>query len=195
MPYPHYIQSWSLPSICHAIITCNSWAYEVYATYSLYAVLELTGHMQCKHYMQFRSAWGIYYAIIKCNFWAYEAHVMPSAITLYCFVLLYTILYDFIFHCILSLIDHMALNQGAPATCTMPSSYAVLDFGYAYATALLHAVLEPATHVPYQHYVQFLSLCHMCNAFITCSSGACIVCAMPPLHSVLECMGHMLCYH
>ena len=116
---------------------------------------------------------------------------MPSAIALYCFVLLHTILYDSIIHCILSLIGHMALNQGATMTCTMPSSYVVLELGHAYDTALLHAVLEPAAHIPYQYDVQFLSLCHMCNVLITCSSGACML----PLHAVPELMAHMPCPH
>ena len=64
----------------------------------------------------------------------------------------------------------------------MSSPHAVLELVWAWAIPSLHAVLELACY----HYMQFLSLWHICHALITCSSGACVADVMSPLHTLLE---------
>jgi hypothetical protein len=78
------------------------------------------------------------------------------------------------------------MDLGTFKICTISSSHAVLELGWAYAMSSLHAVLELAIHMPCPHYMQFLSFRHIWHALIVCNSGACMAHAMPPLDTVLE---------
>jgi hypothetical protein len=98
------------------------------------------------------------------------------------FILLYISLYCFMLHQI-TLQSKPYLNLGAFEIYTISSSHAILELRWAYAISSLHAVLELACY----HYMQFLSLWHICHALITCRSGACMAYAMSPLHAIVKC--------
>ena len=94
----------------------------------------------------------------------------------------YSIILDIILHHI-TLQSKPYLNLGAFETCTTSSSHAILELRWAYAISSLYAVLELACY----HYMQFLSLWHICHALITCRSGAYMAYAMSPLHAIVKC--------
>ena len=95
-----------------------------------------------------------------------------------------------------------------PKTCTIYSSHAVMELGWASAMPSLFAILELVRHRPCHHYMQFPSLWHMCHALSTCSSGAwagichtLVTCSpgaletyiKPSLHAVSELATYMPC--
>jgi hypothetical protein len=98
------------------------------------------------------------------------------------FILPYISLCCFILHHI-TLPSKPYLSLHAFKTCTISSSHAILELIWAYAISSLHAVLELACY----HYMQFLSLWHICHALITCRSGACMAYAISPLHAISKC--------
>ena len=149
MPYHHYMQVWSIWGKCHAIIKCNSQAFEAYVIPSaitshwftlvcitscyiiLHRTLSLIDPMSpkpwCLHDMCHvliicsPGAWVcIYHVLITCNSGACEAYAMPS------------------FHAVSELVDICH----AIITC---SSGACM----AYAMLLLHVVLEWVVHRSY----------------------------------------------
>ena len=189
------MQCWSLWRICHAIMTCSFWAYDIYDMPSLHAVLRLARHMPCHHYMQVWSIWSICHALIKCNFWAWEAYAMPSAIMLHCLVLLCIISSYFILYWTLSLSCPMC-----PKLCGLQDMYHLLIICSPVDWAGISHGLSTCSPGACQAYampsfMQFLSLWHMCHALTTCSSIACGAHAMSPLCAGLGCMVHMPCLH
>jgi hypothetical protein len=133
---------------------------------------------------------------------------MPSAITLYCFILLYITLHYFILHCTLSLTETIGPTPWgledmyhALITC---SSGAWVGIGHAlitcssgaceaYAMSWFHAVSELLACMTCPHYMEFKSLQGTCHATTTCNSGACGTYAISSLNAISELMSHMPC--
>ena len=63
MPCPHYMQFWSLFSICHAIIICRSGVYETYVTPLLNPIPELLVHKACPQLLLYIA---LYYFVSVC---------------------------------------------------------------------------------------------------------------------------------
>ena len=166
--FMQFLGSWHMSQ---ALIICSSRACRAHAMAPVHAGLELTG--RC-------------HAIIKCNFQAGDTHAMPSAINSYWFTFIYITSYYFIFYCSLSLID--PVSPGPWCLQDMYHIFIACSPGawLAYVMSSLHAILELAIYMPCPHYMQFLSLGHICHALIVCSFEACRAHAMPSLHAVLE---------
>ena len=161
-------------NICHTLSTCNSGACEAWAMPSLHAASELVTHEPHPHYIQFWSLPSILHATIKCSSWVYGAYGMPSlsaiselVIHMLCpQLLICNTLCCSVLLCTLSLIGPKG-----------PEPWGLQDMYHAFITCSSGASA------------------YMCHTLLTCSSGACTAYALPPLHAILECVGHMPCSH
>ena len=158
MSYRHCMRFWSLDMhilhcpdmqflslwrICHAIMTCSFWTYDIYDMPSLHVVLMLARQMPCHYYMQAWSVWSICHTLMECNVWACERYGMPSTITLHCLVLLCTVSSYFISYWTISL------------SCLMgPKLQGLQDMDH---VIIICSLIDWAG---------------LCNGLITCNSGA-----------------------